>query len=709
VGSVSPQQVVAWADLAAEIDAGRIDSPLGRESVRRLGTLGVLARAWARAKQGELIAARGDVEAALGMSGQSPAVWLVAGMLAAVLREPGTALSRLREAREREPRLATKALEFELRIARRCCWYRDTREIAERATREAPLQQRAHAELAQLFEDAELLDRALEEADAALPSNPSGQQCLLQARLAARAWRSDRAVEMVDAALHLAVERKDVLVSAAEILMTAGAFDRAEILLREAVGHDPTNVTALSRLADLLLWQGEDGTADQLAARALALDPSYAPALRSRGICEIRRQHAHEGLAWLDRGLATRPQDPETLAWRARALLTMQQDTVDDSYQSSPAYRAVLDVSNLAGGFFLPAELLRFQYDAAHMVRCGPNEADGRTGLLRQYVEPAIPFLRRLQSDAGDILRSQDGPAQYALLSAGVEALGANYSRLTTLRRDGRLERVPASSIRDEALAALGTIRVLPPLEVRAELERVIARYPESSLPLCYMGELHIWLGDVAEARRWLSRALEHTRTTRWAYIGLSACELLDGAYGKALEVLALGIERMGKTTGAAVYPHRAEALRRLGRWDEARADLERALETSPGRISTWINRGLLEAEVGDERALAVAFEHLRRRVAGMVADAAAELREPAWLDLDRLPASAAQRRILDHMLTMLRGNRATGIVTYFRADGSLRALTPADLDWSHFDASDFRSIWTLIESFSPARLRTKA
>ena len=135
---------------------------------------------------------------------------------------------------------------------------------------------------------------------------------------------------------------------------------------------------------------------------------------------------------------------------------------------------------------------MRFQYEASQTRRREPGRTDQRTGLRRQFVEPTLAFLRLIRSDAGAVLRSEDGEAQHALFSEGLDALGANYSSLTTLRRHGRLERVRVSFIREEALRALQTIRVLRPAEVRAQLEEVVARYPESSLPICYLGELYV-------------------------------------------------------------------------------------------------------------------------------------------------------------------------------------------------------------------------
>ena len=172
--------------------------------------------------------------------------------------------------------------------------------------------------------------------------------------------------------------------------------------------------------------------------------------------------------------------------------------------------------------------------------------------------------------------------------------------------------------------------------------------------------------------------------------------------------MLALGIEQMANTTGPAVYPHRAEALRRLGRFDEARADLARAMDSNPTRLGTWINLGLLEAAVGDAPAQARAFAEVRRRAAGLLADAAEEIGEAAWVDGDALPSAAVQRRLLDHMLVMLRGNRATGLITYFRKDGSLHVLSPIDTDLARFDQWDLQTSWSLIELLSPARRQAR-
>ena len=714
--AASTTDVAAWVGLLAELKANRIDSPRAAECVRHLGGPGLLVRAWAHARKRELHAARDDVDAALQLSGDSAPALLIAGSIAALLREPRLALARWQAAVHREPRCAGIAVKLQLQLARRLSWFRELRDLAARGLEHAPqLSPTLHAELSQLFADAGLFDEARREAEAALPPSPSVQQQLDYARVAARAWHTDIAVEAVTAALEQAGNEADVILTAAEILIAIGAFERAQAILRELLVRDANNVRCWSRLAELQLWQGDHIAAEHSAQNALHHDPVCSPALRTRGICAFHRHDAAQALACFDNALAAVPNDAETLVWRARVRLL--------SDQPEEAHRDLGEASKLGGGFFLAAELLRshdrlgWKLGFGHgdpspgvraRIHCRGvrlwNQIRRRNRLSRQIVEPALAFLRLIRPDAGAILTSEDGTAQYALLRAGIAALEANYSPLTTLRRGGQLERVQVTFVREEARRALETIRVLTPTAARARLQDVMTRYPESSLPLCYMGELCLWLGEIAEAQHWLHRAIAHTRTTRWAYIGLAACELVQGHYEKTLEALAFGIKRMHDTVGPAVYPYRAEALRRLGRLDEARLDLQRAIETSPRRLSAWINLGLLEAARGDEGALGTAFERVRGWATGFMADAAAEIHEVAWLDGDALPGATVQRRLLEHMLLMMRGNRASGLVTYFCADGSLHVTARIGSDPNRFDASDLRASWSLIEAYSPAQ-----
>jgi tetratricopeptide (TPR) repeat protein len=201
--------------------------------------------------------------------------------------------------------------------------------------------------------------------------------------------------------------------------------------------------------------------------------------------------------------------------------------------------------------------------------------------------------------------------------------------------------------------------------EALAEFDRVHAQYPTSSEPYNYRGELYLYLGDTVTARRQFERALELYVLSRWAYIGLAGAAVIEGRYEEALIHLQRGIDRAG-TPGPTAYAYRGEAYRGLGRLDLARSDLEHAVNTHPLRIGAWVNLGLVQAAQGDEVGLSATLAQLSRRAPGLVADAGEGL------------SDAPSTALLEAMLTLLRGNRASACVTYFTRDGRLRAVAPS-------------------------------
>jgi tetratricopeptide (TPR) repeat protein len=253
-----------------------------------------------------------------------------------------------------------------------------------------------------------------------------------------------------------------------------------------------------------------------------------------------------------------------------------------------------------------------------------------------------------------------------------------NRSTTATVVRDGRLARVGSRTApRHASRRALQLVRVLPPPQVLAALDAVIARYPRSSLPRCHRGELKLWLGDVEGARADLSTAISIHPHTRWAYIGLSGCDLLAGDPERALATADRGVEVMGGTYGPAVYAYRGEALRRLGRPEQARADLIRCVELTPGRVAAWIDLALVHAELGDRAAFEAAWERLVRVAPGLLSDAARESEVVLWRDLGSAASTGERARVLEQALSMMRGNRSTTSATYFTREGRLRFVQP--------------------------------
>ncbi len=74
--------------------------------------------------------------------------------------------------------------------------------------------------------------------------------------------------------------------------------------------------------------------------------------------------------------------------------------------------------------------------------------------------------------------------------------------------------------------------------------------------------------------------------------------------------------------------------------------------------VGAWVNLGLLQRGEGDDAGLARTMEALDRLAPGFVADAGGEGAD-----------------VLEEMLVMLRGNRASSCVTYFTRGGRLRTV----------------------------------
>ena len=260
--------------------------------------------------------------------------------------------------------------------------------------------------------------------------------------------------------------------------------------------------------------------------------------------------------------------------------------------------------------------------------------------------------------DALDDLARDVGGAVVAELAAarGLAALRGNRSWTpTAVRPDGSLARVfVTTSARVRSKRAL--VRFTSTADAAAgamEFAAIRAAHPDAAEPHNYEGEMHLYRGDHAAARRCFERALARYERSRWAFIGLTAVAVLEGRCEEALAVLERGVEVSGPP-GPTAFVYRGEAHRRLGHRVEARRDLEHAVTMSPSRVGAWVNLGLLQRSEGDTAGLARTMEALGRLAPGFVADAGG---------------------VLEEMLVMLRGNRASSCVTYFTRGGRLRTV----------------------------------
>src|SRR5204862_3345253 len=133
-------------------------------------------------------------------------------------------------------------------------------------------------------------------------------------------------------------------------------------------------------------------------------------------------------------------------------------------------------------------------------------------------------------------------------------------------------------SPRNECREAVDTIRTVAPEAVLARIEAVAARLPGSSQPWAHHVEVLMWLGRYDEARASLERALAIAVRTRWPWDGLGVLEILAERPAGALDLCARGTAAMAGTKAPFIHAVRGEALRRMGRLDDAAAALGKAL-----------------------------------------------------------------------------------------------------------------------------------
>lgn len=523
--------------------------------------------------------------------------------------------------------------------------------LAMRATRGAPLVEELFRrvgravralehELRSCDEEQAVLDRltALEqvgrchEALEIARAHDGARVALARARL--RASYHDDANAAEDARVVLASSRGD-RAAAMQILAAAGHLDEALALARAI---EPASVRECTMTAAIHRAGDEHERANALYRRAGDVEALAAYGAWSGDPGEARRSadpmlqgiaHALEGehgraLVELERAVSARPRDATCALWRAETMMHLG-DLDAARVEAARARELTEDGTNHVPALLLRAEILR---------RLGVSEP----------VEPVLAEAMRTLSPNDP----RDWAAALASLR-GNRGVPTTYVDPAGALRTLVLKPAPRTAAK---YALLRFVVTADTDEAERDFDRVQAEYPDVPEIHNYRGELWLYVGDYARARRCFERALSMYEESRWAFIGLAAVELLEGDPRAALATLS----RQRGEPGPTAFVYRGEARRRLGDRAGARADLEHSVALHPARIGAWVNLGLLQRDEGDADGLARTIEGLRTRAPGLFADAAGDLGE---------------------MLVMLRGNRASTCVTYFTREGALRTVPP--------------------------------
>lgn len=657
--------------LLGELEAGRFDSALTKQIVEVPSAFTRLLRACFLADRGLLAQARADIDIGLVHARANPVIEMVAALLLFVTRDYQRALDQFAAAASRSANAARRARQLAISAAGALGWEQDVRALLEQAIADEPAHASWHAQAVRFHVRGRSWQRALDHAKPALelePNNPSlwMETAGLHATLDHRA----RALDALERALELApaAERTTYLREAGRVAIDASGFDRAIACFTEALERAPDQPDVHVRLAELAAWRDDHARARARAERALALKPDHAPALRVLGGLEVRARQWDAATELLTRAIELDPKDYQAHVWLTELYLRTD--------RFAQAHAQLHHGTMNSGGYLFVAWLLRFLIVAyeggVQFETIGPNRTEEFEDVLRELV-PGL---------AAQALETRTLADLVAAVEGAIAALRGNRSIHATHVVDGELVRLHArTGCRHESRWALQLLRVATPAECEAQLDEVVGKYPGSSLPVCHRGELHLWLGNWEKARADLEQAIVLVTGTRWAYMGLSTLDLIAGNLEGALATNAHGVQVMVGSEGPAIHVFRGEAKRKLGRLDEAIAELEKSVEWHPARASATINLALAHAakhELDQVRPLwqRLAFD----QAAGLMSDAARELGLTIVGDGDWEPELDVMVAVLERALTMMGGNRSSSLLTYWTARGQLRFVQP----WPH-------------------------
>jgi tetratricopeptide (TPR) repeat protein len=660
--------------LLAELEAKRYESTLTKRILAAPSAFPYLLRACFLAQDRKYASARVDVEQALVFGRGNPVVELVAGMILYTTRDYHRALAQLECAAQLSPNAAHRARQQIIVAAGNLGWEHDVRRALDAAIASEPEDPSWRAQAVRFYVRGRHWQRALEHALAALELAPTSARMWMEAAgLHAALDQREPAVEAISRALSLmapTVARDRGLElefrrEAARVAIDAGAFELALANLERAIELEPEAPGHRVELAQLASWMGETAVVQKNIDAALALDPEHAAAIRLRAALQVGVGAYAEAIESLEHVLALDHGDYQAHVWLSEALLRT------GKYEK--AHAQLHHASMNAEGFLVVAWLLRFLIVAAE------NPSDKELVPPWRTEEFAESILELSPALAQTCLRTRTLADTVAAVEAALVALKGNRSIYPTHVVDGELRRLHTrTGCRHASRWALQLLRVAPPEECLAVFDEIVARYPGSSLTYCHRGELRLWLGDLEGGKADLEHAIAAVRGTRWAWIGLSTIGLMSGEYQQTLDINADGIAVMNDTEGAAVYVYRGEAKRKLGVIDQAITELEAALRWHPSRASATINLALAYAAKHRLDEFELLWRRLRdEQAAGLLSDAAHELGAVIFGDAsdedDWTPLHSVKLAVLEHALTMMGGNRSSGLLTYRTASGHLR------------------------------------
>lgn len=448
--------------------------------------------------------------------------------------------------------------------------------------------------------------------------------------------------------------------SQAEVLWAVDAFEslgRLDLSRRAAqAAARQGGAEGLLSLARLELWAGAAARARRLAERSLQAAPSAA-AWTVRGAARTLERDWAAAERDLARALALEPGAVEARVWRAEALRRAGRPEralreLGVLWRALPAERRPLGawanwiLARRALGRPVPASAWRLVMDSPPWRQICPGQIDPESTEL----------LERLLAS----MRGNRGPRPTFVWAAEARRARPRL-RLQT---------------RAETMQLQAALRFGDGPGILREFDRLIREDPRAAYSWSSRGELCLWLGRPAQARRSVSRALALSPDLPWPNIGLCGAAVLEGDLDRAWAAL----ERASSVGAGPQYSGvwRGEILRRRGLAREALEALAQVKAEPPYRPGLWLNRALCLLDLGRRDEAGRLLRLLRARLPALFAEA----------------GPGAPRRVLERALSLMRGNRSSWLYTFVDRRGRLRHLKVAGVRPERVPASFRGSPW---------------
>ncbi|MBK8254059.1 MAG: hypothetical protein IPK82_15515 [Polyangiaceae bacterium] len=446
--------------------------------------------------------------------------------------------------------------------------------------------------------------------------------------------------------------------------------DEAKRIYSDLEKNSSRRLEARAALCRLALWEGDYALAIEWADRILGSARNHTDAIRWRAAASLMLGNMTAAEAGLRELESLHDNSVETWVWRGEFALC------SGDYQSALQW---FEKAQQGAGSFSPLDIVA-GVTRAQLGEWGTSYQPFLDGYVSK-LPVATESLRRL-----GLKLNAESETPLETLQRWRKLVGGNRSRTLTSysTEHGLLHFNECDNCRSECRRAQDLVQTGGVEAALATFQQVVERFPDKPFPLCYRGELLVWLGQYDAARVDFESALRIRQDTRWAYVGLGAVDLLTGNCSGAIETFERGAE-MANGAGPTTFAYRGEAYRLQGNLAGAVTDLTHACRTAPLRVGAWINLALTHAAMDDSEALQKIYHELHKIAPGLLAEAKVEC---AFHPFELL-GPAAQNQLMEHMLKMLRGNRSSTFGTWFNSRGELRAVT-----WRKWDIAGEMLQW---------------